>query len=138
MNVTRIDGSDGRWILSVLFALTIAACSGDDAPNEVKERARTVTVAKIQLRHFLDVTAATGLLVPWEEAAVAAEQSGYRVVEVFVEKEQSCGRASRSPGWMTFCCEHAWRNPVPALSRHRVRRIASKTWMAPEYFPKKR
>ncbi len=88
----------------MLFALTLAACSGDDAPAEVKENARTVTVAQIQLHQFLDITAATGLLVPREEAAVAAEQSGYRVVQVFVEEgaivragPAACPAGRRSP-----------------------------------------
>jgi HlyD family secretion protein len=74
----------------VALSLAIAGCSGGDegAGNEASadSSARTVTVARVQLRPMTGTFAASGLLVAREEAAVDSELSGFRVADVLVEQ----------------------------------------------------
>lgn len=74
---------------AVALSLALAACSGaGEAGSEEAEEsaARTVTVARVQLRPMTGTFAASGLLVPREEAAVDSELSGYKVADVLVEE----------------------------------------------------
>lgn len=76
-------------VAALAVSLALAGCSGGDAAADedvVAEGARTVTVARVQMRPMTGTFAASGLLVPREEAAVDSELSGYRVADVMVEE----------------------------------------------------
>lgn len=75
-----------RLIALALVAAIAAACSDKEAPPPKENPARAVSVAQVELRPISGLATATGLLVPREEAAVGAEQAGFRVAEVFVEE----------------------------------------------------
>ncbi|WP_293317445.1 efflux RND transporter periplasmic adaptor subunit [Phenylobacterium sp.] len=72
-------------IVMIAGALALAACS-EDAPRETAEQqARAVTVVPVAARSITGSVAASGPLVPREEAAVSAEIAGFRVARVLVE-----------------------------------------------------
>ncbi len=73
-------------VLALLAAT--AGCKKKDAapPTAAQEIARSVSVARVELRAIRGHAEAVGLLVPREEAAVSSELSGYRVAEVLVEE----------------------------------------------------
>lgn len=74
---------------TIALSLALAACSsGNEAGSERPEEstARTVSVARVQMRPMTGTFAASGLLVPREEAAVDSELSGYKVADVMVEE----------------------------------------------------
>ena len=72
-------------MVMIVGALALAACS-EDAPRETAEQqARAVTVVPVAARAITGSVAASGPLVPREEAAVSAEIAGYRVARVLVE-----------------------------------------------------
>jgi len=79
-------------LLFRLFALSgaISVLSGCDNHKPERapklETARAVTVATVELRALASSATASGLLVAKEEAAVGAEQPGYRVLNVLVEQ----------------------------------------------------
>lgn len=72
-------------IIASVLVIVVAGCTKKPAP-EVRQPARAITVAEIELRPIAGKTAASGLLVPREEAAVGVELSGFRVREVLVEE----------------------------------------------------
>jgi HlyD family secretion protein len=77
------------WATLVL-ALTLPACSdgtsGEEANNTAAPVARAVSVAQIEMRALGGTLTASGLLVPFEEAAVGSELSGYRIATVLVDE----------------------------------------------------
>lgn len=75
---------------ALAMALPLAGCSGEpeNQPETAEQTsaARTVTVARVQLRPMSGAFVASGLLVAREEAAVSSELSGYRIASVLVDQ----------------------------------------------------
>lgn len=66
-------------------ALSLGACHKAPEAEAKAERARTVTVVKVEARPISGALAASGSLIPREEAAVTPEVNGYRVARVLVD-----------------------------------------------------
>lgn len=66
-------------------ALALSGCKKPPEQQTEAQRARAVTVVRIEPRAIVGSLAASGDLVPREEAAVAPEVSGYRVTRVLAE-----------------------------------------------------
>lgn len=77
-----------RSILSLtvtvaIAALALAGCGKKDAPEKpAAAKARAVTVVRLEQRAITGALSASGELRPREEAAVAAEVAGFRVLRV--------------------------------------------------------
>ena len=71
--------------LVIASALVLSACHKAEPPKQTAPQARAVGVVKIALRSVTGALAASGDLVPREEAAVLPEVSGYRVARVLVD-----------------------------------------------------
>lgn len=75
---------------ALLFALLLAACSSepapDAAPSATAAARRSVSVAPVEMRSIGGTLAASGLLVPYEDAAVGSELSGFRISVVLVDE----------------------------------------------------
>lgn len=69
----------------VTAALSLAACGKPPVKESEAERARTVRVVKVEARPITGALAASGSLIPREEAAVLPEVTGYRVARVLVD-----------------------------------------------------
>lgn len=66
-----------------LAALTLAACGKKEVPKrDAAAQARAVTVVRLEPRAMAGALSASGDLRPREEAAVAAEVTGFRVLRV--------------------------------------------------------
>lgn len=76
------------WPLVALLAITAACSKQPEAPPAEPETdgARAVSVTNVVQRPMAGSLAASGLLVPREEAAVGSELSGFRVAEVLVDE----------------------------------------------------
>lgn len=74
-----------RALAFAVIAFAVIGCS-KEVPPPLKQPARAVTVAEVELRPITGRTAASGLLVPREEAAVGVELAGFRVKDVLVEE----------------------------------------------------
>lgn len=72
-------------LLSLGLAASLAACGKPEPAEKPQERARTVRVVPVESRALAGALAASGDLIPREEAAVAPEVSGYRVARVLVD-----------------------------------------------------
>lgn len=75
----------GVLAASGLIALVAGACS-KPKQEAAADPPLAVTVAQVELRPLSGGLAASGLLIPREEAAVTSELSGYRVSGVLVEE----------------------------------------------------
>jgi HlyD family secretion protein len=75
------------WIAALALAVALSGC-GRKTPPKVgeAERARSVRVVQVEARPVAGALAASGDLVPREEAAVLPEVTGYRVARVLVEE----------------------------------------------------
>jgi HlyD family secretion protein len=74
---------------ALIFTLALAACSSK--PSSVDNGSdvalsRAVTVARVELHPIGATLAASGLLVPFEEAALGSELSGFRIGTVMVDE----------------------------------------------------
>ncbi len=74
-----------------LVAGVLGGCS-KPPPAKAVDAPLTVSVAPVQVRNLTGGLIASGLLVSREEAGVAAELSGYRVSQVYVEEGASVRR----------------------------------------------
>ncbi|WP_293381721.1 efflux RND transporter periplasmic adaptor subunit [Phenylobacterium sp. SCN 70-31] len=74
-----------KALVPVAVMLALAACRKPPEVQTEAQRARAVTVVKVEPRAITGSLAASGDLVPREEAAVAPEVSGYRVTRVLAE-----------------------------------------------------
>ncbi|MBI1200281.1 MAG: efflux RND transporter periplasmic adaptor subunit [Phenylobacterium sp.] len=72
-------------IVPVLCVLALAGCKKPEPKETEAERARAVRVVRIEPRAVTGSLAASGDLVPREEAAVMPEVSGYRVTRVLAD-----------------------------------------------------
>ena len=73
--------------LLLAICLGLAACAGEtEQAQEAETSLRAVSVARVELRPLAGGIAASGVLVPREEAAVGAEIGGYRVLSVLVDE----------------------------------------------------
>ncbi|MCC2978289.1 biotin/lipoyl-binding protein, partial [Sphingomonas sp. PL-96] len=83
-------------VLAPVLAITAAlsACSGHDETetNPSTDAARAVTVAQVASRAMGGSLQASGLLIPFEEAAVTSELSGYRIANVLVDEGDTVRR----------------------------------------------
>jgi HlyD family secretion protein len=68
-----------------LCVLALAGCKKPEPKETPAERARAVTVIRLEPRAVTGSLTASGNLVPREEAAVAPEVSGYRVTRVLAD-----------------------------------------------------
>ncbi|HEX3699456.1 MAG TPA: efflux RND transporter periplasmic adaptor subunit [Phenylobacterium sp.] len=76
-------------ILSLAATLALAACSAPPAPKSADvEQARAIRVVRIEPRNVQGSLAATGDLVPYQDAAVLPEVNGYRVSRVLADVGQ--------------------------------------------------
>jgi HlyD family secretion protein len=71
--------------IALCTALALAGCRKPPETQTEAQRARAVTVVRIEPRAIVGSLAASGDLLPREEAAVAPEVSGYRVTRVLAE-----------------------------------------------------
>jgi HlyD family secretion protein len=69
----------------LLAAASVAACSKPEEPESDAQRARSVRVVRVEARPITGALAASGSLIPREEAAVLPEVTGYRVARVLVD-----------------------------------------------------
>lgn len=69
----------------VLAALSLASCKKPPEKESDAERARAVRVVRVDARPISGALAASGSLIPREEAAVLPEVNGYRVARVLVD-----------------------------------------------------
>lgn len=74
-----------RLLLPAAALLVLGACSDAPPKPEEAERARAVRVIEAQPRAIVGSLAASGSLIPREEAAVMPEVSGYRVTRVLAD-----------------------------------------------------
>ena len=74
-----------RLFIPMAAALALAACHKPSHRSTEAEQARTVRVVTLQSQSINGALAASGDLVPREEAAVLAEVSGYRVSRVLAD-----------------------------------------------------
>lgn len=73
-------------LLPLLVSLALTACHKPAAPKEDEAaRARAVRVVRVESRAITGALAASGDLVPREEAAVMPEVTGYRVARVLAD-----------------------------------------------------
>ncbi|MEW5688056.1 MAG: efflux RND transporter periplasmic adaptor subunit [Pseudomonadota bacterium] len=72
-------------IAACCAALALAGCKKPPETQTEAQRARAVTVTRIEPRAIVGSLTASGDLIPREEAAVAPEVSGYRVARVLAE-----------------------------------------------------
>lgn len=72
-------------IVPALCVLALAGCKKPEPKQTEAERARAVRVVRIEPRAVTGSLAASGDLVPREEAAVMPEVSGYRVTRVLAD-----------------------------------------------------
>lgn len=75
-------------LLVLAQAANLAACRAPPAAAAVKPQARAVTVVPVELREMVGAVAASGDLVPLQEAAVSPEVAGYRVAAVLADVGQ--------------------------------------------------
>lgn len=68
-----------------LTAAALGACSKPGPKESETQRARAVNVARVEARPISGALAASGSLIPREEAAVLPEVTGYRVARVLVD-----------------------------------------------------
>lgn len=76
--------SAGAPLLAV--SLLLAACSSGEEQAAAANAAPTVSVSTVQMRAVQGGLTASGVLVPREEATVAAELPGFRVSQVLVDQ----------------------------------------------------
>ncbi|MFZ5718832.1 MAG: efflux RND transporter periplasmic adaptor subunit [Pseudomonadota bacterium] len=74
-----------KVLVPLAIVLAVSACRKAPEPQTEAQRARAVTVVRIEPRAITGSLAASGDLVPREEAAVAPEVSGYRVTRVLAD-----------------------------------------------------
>jgi len=72
-------------LLAVAATLTLAGCKKPPPKTSEAEQARAVRVVRVAMQPISGALAASGDLVPREEAAVFPEVSGYRVSRVLVD-----------------------------------------------------
>ncbi len=78
-----------RIVLALaLAALALAGCKKPPEKRSEAERARAVSVARVEQRPIAGTLSASGDLVPREEAAVLPEVNGYRVARVLADVGQ--------------------------------------------------
>jgi HlyD family secretion protein len=74
----------------LMVPLALAACSKEPSArqpsNPVPASARAVSVAEVEMHAMGGTLNASGLLVPFEEAAIGSELSGYRIAVVLVDE----------------------------------------------------
>ena len=76
-------------LAALVVVLALTACSEQDAQSVAPrsaEFARAVSISTVELRSMARSLAASGLLIPSEEASVGSELSGFVVNEVLVEE----------------------------------------------------
>jgi HlyD family secretion protein len=66
-------------------ALALSACHKPKPAESAAQQARTVTIVRVEPRGITGAVAASGDLVPREEAAVSPEVNGFRVADVLVD-----------------------------------------------------
>lgn len=75
---------------AVMLAIALTACSGgagkDEGAKEAASAARAVSVAEIEMRPLGGTLSASGLLIPFEEAAIGSELTGFRTSAVLVDE----------------------------------------------------
>jgi HlyD family secretion protein len=72
-------------LLPLIAALALAGCQKPAAKTTEAQNARAVRVVRLEPREISGALAASGDLLPREEAAVLPEVSGYRVAKVLVD-----------------------------------------------------
>lgn len=72
-------------VVPLMAALTLAGCSKPKPKITEAQNARAVRVVRLEAHPITGALAASGDLVPREEAAVLPEVSGYRVTKVLVD-----------------------------------------------------
>jgi HlyD family secretion protein len=72
-------------LLPLVAALALAGCQKPAAKTTEAQNARAVRVVRLEPREISGALAASGDLLPREEAAVLPEVSGYRVTKVLVD-----------------------------------------------------
>lgn len=78
-----------KIVVPLMLVLAVAGCRKPTPTQTEQQRARTVTVARLEPHAITGALAASGDLTPREEAAVLPEVSGYRVARVLVDVGQS-------------------------------------------------
>lgn len=74
-----------RLLIPAAVLLVLGACSNPPPKQTEADQARAVRVVEVQPRAIVGSLAASGDLVPREEAAVTPEVSGYRVTRVLAD-----------------------------------------------------
>lgn len=72
-------------LLPLMAALALTACGKPEAAPVTEEKARSVRVVRVETRAMTGAVSGSGDLVPREEAAVASEVTGYRVLRVMAD-----------------------------------------------------
>lgn len=77
-----------KLLIPLAVALSLAACKKPPEKQTEAERARAVTVARVEQRPIAGALSASGDLIPREEAAVLPEVNGFRVARVLADVGQ--------------------------------------------------
>jgi len=75
-------------VMPLMAALSLAACKKPPEKQSEAERARAMTVVRVEQRPIAGALSASGNLIPREEAAVLPEVNGYRVARVLADVGQ--------------------------------------------------
>ena len=76
-------------LTALMIPVVLTGCSSPsetDTQKSTQEVARTITVARVELKPIINPLVVSGLLVSWEEAAVNSEVTGFRVSKVLFEE----------------------------------------------------
>jgi HlyD family secretion protein len=84
----RMTPRHSPWILAVAIAAAVglSGCRKPPVVQTEAQQARAVRVVRVESRPVTGALAASGNLIPREEAAVLPEVTGYRVARVLVEQ----------------------------------------------------
>ena len=75
-------------VVALVAGLSLAACKKPPEKQSEAERARAMTVVRVEQRPIAGALSASGNLIPREEAAVLPEVNGYRVARVLADVGQ--------------------------------------------------
>ncbi|WP_293677701.1 efflux RND transporter periplasmic adaptor subunit [uncultured Phenylobacterium sp.] len=77
-----------KLLIPLAAVLALSACKKPPEKQTEAERARAVSVVRVELRPITGALSASGDLIPREEAAVVPEVNGYRVARVLADVGQ--------------------------------------------------
>lgn len=78
----------GKWVIALAVALGVAGCQQPAAAPPEQQRARAVSVVRIELRPIAGGLVTSGVLTPRNQVAISPDLAGYRVSKLYVDEGQ--------------------------------------------------